>query len=212
MTLTVSTLLWDANSESHGFSRCYDETWVHKLYDGFNRNLTVRWRFVLFTDRHRPEISGDIKQELLRWDPPGYGSCIEPYRYGVPMLLVGLDTIIVGNCDPLANYCLSGTQLALPLDPNRLPGDDRCCNGVALIPAGHQCIYRNWQGENDMEYVRKQPHITIDELFPGYVVSYKCQVKKRWLGKARIVYFHGNEKPHELSHPWIEEHWRIDNG
>jgi hypothetical protein len=46
---------------------------------------------------------------------------------------------------------------------------------------------------------------------PGEVVSYKGQVKKHGLGDARIVYFHGHEKPPEAmcTRPgrWIKEHW-----
>jgi hypothetical protein len=49
----------------------------------------------------------------------------------------------------------------------------------------------------------------IDDLFPGQVVSYKGEVKKHGLTDAtRIVYFHGQDKPHELPHVgWIARHW-----
>lgn len=203
--LTVATLLWDANAHSMYFSRMYDESWAVKLYNGFARNLTVPWRFVLFTDRPR-DLPGEIKQEMLRSDEPGYGDCIEPYRYGCPMILCGLDTVVVGSCDHLAAYCLNHTKLALPRDPF---DNKRACNGVALIPAGHQHIYRNWpKGENDMVYLRKQEHDYIDDLFPGQVVSYKGYVKKNGIDGVKICYFHGQEKPHELDLPWLKEHWR----
>lgn len=204
--LTVATLLWDKNKHSAHFSKMYDESWVVKLYNGFERNLCVPWRFVLFTDRPRmlPET---IRQERIRAEVPDYTTCIEPFRYGVPMILCGLDTVVVGNCDHMANYCLTHDKLALPRDPN---DRTRSCNGVCLIPEGHQYIYRNHPaGENDMVWLRKQEHDYIDDLFPGQVVSYKGQVKKNGLGNARIVYFHGNSKPHELPDvDWIGTHWR----
>lgn len=202
--LTVATLLWDANKHSRHFSTMYDENWVIKLYSGFSRNLLVPWRFVLFTDRLR-DLPKDIKQEMLRTKEPDYGTCIEPFRFGCPMILCGLDTVVVGSCDHLASYCLNQKKIALPRDPYHR---ERCCNGVALIPEGHHYVYRNWRGENDMEYLRTQEHDYIDDLFPGQVVSYKVDVKKNGLGNARIVYFHGNEKPHELDEPWIKENWR----
>jgi hypothetical protein len=184
----------------------YDESWVIKLYNGFKRNLNVEWRFVLFTDRLREGLPGEISQEMIRAEIPDYGTCIEPFRYGVPMILCGLDTVIVGNCDHLASYCLTHTKLALPRDPF---DKTRSCNGVCLIPSGQQHIYRNWpKGENDMVWLRKQEHDYIDDLFPGQVVSYKGHVKKNGLDNARIVYFHGNEKPHELDVEWIAQHWR----
>lgn len=203
--ITIASLLWDANEHSQHFSKMYDESWVIKLYDGFARNLKVNWRFVLFTDRLR-KLPDGIWQERIRAEKPDYSTCIEPFRYGIPMILCGLDTVIVGNCDHLANYCLTHDRLALPRDPY---DKTRSCNGVALIPAGHQHIYRNHpKGENDMVWLRKQDHDYIDDLFPGQVVSYKGHVKKNGIGDARIVYFHGNEKPHELNDDWIKDNWR----
>ncbi len=122
------------------------------------------------------------------------------------MILCGLDTVVVGNIDHLADYCLNEKVLALPEDPNHR-GTGRVCNGVSLIPGGYQCIYRNWNGENDMAHLQNQRHILIDGLFPGAVVYYKCDVKRNGLGDARIVYFHGDQKPHEIDDPFIKEHW-----
>jgi len=201
--ITIATMLWDKNKHSQYFSTMYDETWVTKLYNGFARNLTVPWRFVLFTDRPRM-LPAHIKQDRIRMEEPDYSCLIEPFRYGCPMILVGLDTIVLGSVDHLASYCLTHDKLALPRDPF----DPKvACNGVALIPEGHQYVYRNWRGENDMIYLRTQEHDYIDDLFPGQVVSYKVHVKKNGLGNAKIVYFHGQEKPHELDEPWIKENW-----
>src|SRR6185312_8769524 len=114
------------------------------------------------------------------------------------------DTVVTGDVSHLANYCMTAKKIALPRDPYQ---PDISCNGVALIPAGQQHIYRNWRGENDMEWVRKHPHDLIDDLFPSQVVSYKAHVKKNGIGDARIVYFHGYEKPHEVKEHWINQHW-----
>ena len=125
------------------------------------------------------------------------------------MILVGLDTVIVGNIDHLATYCLEKDMIALPRDPYC---PERSCNGVALIPEGQHHVYRNWHGENDMEWLRQQKHAFIDDIFPGQVLSYKVDVKKKNNDQlpenARIVYFHGDYKPHELTDlPWIKQHW-----
>lgn len=203
--ITIASLLWDANESSYPFSRCYDESWVTQLYDGFARNLNIPWRFVLFTDRER-DLPKAILQERMKALKPGYADCIEPYRFGVPMILVGLDTVITGPLNHMAQYCLrNDVPIALPRDPNQM---EIACNGVALIPAGQQHVYRNWNGENDMAWMRKQKHAFIDDLFPGQVVSYKGTVKANGLRDARIVYFHGDEKPHQMTdEPWIRKHW-----
>lgn len=204
--LNIVTCLWDPNDTSFEFSRCYDDIWVEKLYRGVARNLTVPYRFVLFSDRLRLKLPFDIQQESLRVRPITYGSFTEPYKLGEPMILMGLDTVITGNIDHLANYCMTGDSIALPRDPY-MPS--RACNGVALVPKGKQDIWNRWCGENDMIWLRKQPHVFIDDLFPESVVSFKGSVRDRGLRDARIVYFHGIPKMQDLTDlPWVAEHWR----
>lgn len=202
--LHVCTLLWDANKHSYDFSRCYDETWVEKLYRGVARNLTIPFRFVCFTDRDR-KFGEPIEQERLKSNEPGYGNCIEPFRLGEPMILMGLDTVVIANIGHFAEYCLSAKMMALPRNPDN---PKQSCNGVCLVPEGHQHIALEWKGENDMQWMRRYANAFIDDMWPGHVVSYKRHVKKSGLGDARIVYFHGQEKPHEIDEPFVKEHWR----
>ena len=203
--ITVATLFWQANAASFDFSRGYDETWVEKLYRGFARNLTLPFRFVCFTDRPR-DFCEPIEQEPIR-GRLDYSACIEPYRLGEPMILVGLDTVVTGNCDHLAAYCLDAQRLAVPLDPY---APHQVCNGVALVPRGHEHIAALHDGQtNDMEWIRRFNPAVIDRLWPAQVASYKVHVAPRGLGDARIVYFHGHQKPQQLPHVgWIREHWR----
>lgn len=135
--ITVATLLWDANEYSRPFSRCYDETWVEKLCAGFTRHLTMPCRFVVFTDRERV-FSDGIVQMLLSSSKPHYGHCIEPFKLNEPMIVAGLDTIITGSIDHLANYCFKADRIALPRDPFQ---PHTVCNGVTLVPAGHRRIF-----------------------------------------------------------------------
>lgn len=202
--LTIATLLWDPNVKSKDFSQCYDESWVDKLYWGFHRNYSKEFRFVLFTDR--PRLLGNyVEQEAISVSKPDYSTCIEPYKLNEPMILVGLDTVITGDISPLADYCMTQKDIALPRDPYR---PNIACNGVALVPAGNARIAEEHNGENDMEWVRKFPHKFLDDEFPGMVKSYKGHVEKTGLRDARIVYFHGQKKPHQLQHlDWVKKHW-----
>lgn len=202
--LNVVSLLWDHNDQSQWFSRCYDEIWAVRLRDGFRRHLSIPHRFILFVD-HRRDLPKDIIQVLLTTAKPNWHHCIEPFRLGEPMILCGLDTVVTGDCDHLGHYCLRGATILLPRDPYH---PERACNGVCLVPVGFQSVWENWNGENDMEWMRKQPHSFIDDTYPGRVQSYKGHVKEKGLGNTRIVYFHGDEKPHQLTDvPWIQEHW-----
>ena len=204
MTLAIVTLLWDPTDKSESFSRCYDETWVERLYWGFERNLTQPFEFIVYTDRPR-QFTVPVMQVKLPRGKPDYGWCILPYMLGRPMILVGLDTIVTGNIDHLAEYCMTADRFACPRDPYH---PHQVCNGVALVPAGHQRIGLEWAGANDMVWVRKYDPLVIDDMFHEQIVSYKGHVKPKGLGDARIVYFHGLEKPHELQGlEWVRQHW-----
>lgn len=202
--LFVCSLLWEPNKHSHPFSKVYNEAWVEKLYDGFARNLSVPFRFRLFTDRFR-DYGRPIEQERLEHKPITYGSCIEPFKLNEPSIIVGLDTVIVRNIDNMAKYCLTGEAVAVPRDPNHA---DRVCNGVALVPGGNRQIYDAWKGENDMAFLRATKGLKLtDDLFPGQLISYKAHYRKNGLGDARIVYFHGQPKMDAIRDEEILRHW-----
>lgn len=204
--LVVSACLWDANEHSEAFSRAYDASWAHKLFNGFNRHLTVPHRSVLFTDRKRdlpPWIEQVIEPDL---GCNGYGDCVRPFKLNEPMIFAGLDTIIVGNCDKFARYCLEADRIALPKHPYQ----DYSINGVVFCPAGQRRIFDDWRGENDMEWMRTFPHNRIDELWPGRVRSWKAHVATQGPGNAKIIYFHGKQKPERLAenNAFVRDAWR----
>src|ERR1044072_5686847 len=158
--LHVCTCLWDTNEHSLPASREYDESWVEKLYWGFKRNLTRPFRFVCFTDRIRSFPDGIDQEPLLSAGPDGpiYGCFNEPYRLDAPMILVGLDTVIVGNLDRYADYCMKADRIALCRDPSP-KHKTRSINGVQFIPAGNSHVYDEWVADgakvNDMEWLRR---------------------------------------------------------
>jgi len=205
--LHVACCLWDANRHSAAFSRCYDEAWVEKLYRGFARNLTIPFRFVVFTDRSRRFAEPAIDQIRLMSREPDYGALTEPYRLNEPMILCGLDTVIVRNIDHMAQHCLTADRIALPRDPYQ---PARSINGVQLVPRGHRRVFDEWRGENDMVWLRRFDVDFIDDIWPGQVLSLKFhKVRDLGLQDARIVYMHGEPKAPSLTHlPWIKEHWR----
>lgn len=202
--LTVATLFWQPNEGSKTFSRCYDETWVEKLYRGFARNLTLPFRFVCYVDQGYV-FDEPVEQVRIKAKVPDYSTCIEPYRMGEPMILVGLDTLVIGNIDHLARSCLIRRDLGLPRDPYK---PAQACNGVALVPEGMAHIGTTHRGENDMEWVRGFPHSFLDDEFPGEIVSFKGSVERRGARNAKIIYFHGERKMHQLRSALIEQHWR----
>jgi hypothetical protein len=213
--LHIATCLWDANEKSSPASRCYDESWVEKLYRGFRCHLTIPFRFVCFTERART-FAEPIEQERFRSQCSDYGLFTEPYRLNQPMILVGLDTIVVANIDHLAQWCLTGDKIAAPRDPKsyRLKSDgypDQCINGVTLVPVGWRKVFDEWRGENDMVHLRRYPWEPIDDRWPGEVVSYKLRIRpdSERVRNAKIIYFHGQPKPCDLTQiEWVRENWK----
>lgn len=208
--LNVACCLWDANANSQSFSLCYDESWVEKLYRGFSRNLTGPFKFVVFTDRLRQFSEGNISQERLATIRPHYGCLIEPFKISEPTIICGLDTVIVRNLDHFAAYCLQEDRPAAVGHPSNKPKFG-FINPVVLKPSGWTHLYDEWRGENDMDYLKRRDFNDIGEMYPGQLLSLKLNKVTHGANlppDARIIYFHGRSKPHELQHvDWIKQHW-----
>lgn len=204
--ITFCSLLWTPNQHSHEFSQAYTEEWAVKLFNQFRRHCTIPYRCVLYTDRVR-DLPGNIIQ-VVQSDlgKNGYGDCIRPYEMNVPMVLVGLDTLIVRNIDKMVRWCLENPgKLALP----KHPFEAYSINGVQLWGGHNPAIFNDWRGENDMDWIREFPHERIDELWEGNVASYRAHVRPNGVGKARIIYMHGRMKFNELlKDPFVMGQWR----
>lgn len=204
--IVLSACLWKSNDKTEKFSDCFNSKWALKLFRMWHRNLTVPHRFILFTDELQklpPEIIQEVRPSLGK---NGYGDCVVPFKIEEPMIFTGLDTLIVGNCDKFARFCMEDNRMALPRHPN----ENFSINGVVLKPRGMTEIFHTWRGENDMDWMRKWPHVQIDDLWPERVVSYKKTARyPKLLLNARIIYFHGQPKPHQLGHiEIVRRHWR----
>lgn len=206
--ITIAACLWEPNRHSFDFSKCYDESWVEKLYRGFKRNLTVPFRFVCFTDKDR-EFKEPIIQERLEAAEPSYGCLIEPFKLNEPMIVCGLDMVVLRNIDHMARYCLEADKIALPMHP--LHEWRGFINPVVFVPAGHREVYDRWRGENDMKWLNTFDCVNTDKLWRNQIKSFKLHgLKLRGQAGANIVYFHGSKKPHELANRvhWIREAWQ----
>lgn len=204
--LHVACCLWSPNKNSYEFSLCYDETWVDKLYRGFKRNLTRPFRFICFTDRERKFCNG-VEQELLETDPPDYGCLIEPFKLNEPVIICGLDMVVLKNIDHMADYCLKPGRVAAPRHPSK--PENGVINPVIFAPAGHRRIYDEWNGENDMVWLNKQNPIHTDKMWRGQILSLKLHdVRRNGTQGAHIIYFHGVPKPHQMSDvAWVKQNW-----
>lgn len=181
------------------FSRCYTPDWVDRLYRGIARHYSLPFRMVCLVDQLR-EFREPIEQQLLSQPFAWRDVLLQAYAVDADRIaFMGLDTVIVGNVDELFTY---DGPLALPMDPYR---QGKACSGLVLCPSRQDIAAA--VAPNDMLALDSFPHEWLDDLYPGQVVSYKGHVQAHGLGDARIVYFHGEPKPHQLNEPWVKEQW-----
>ncbi len=204
--LCVACCLWRPNEHTLPKSLCYDETWVDKLYRGFRRNLTRPFRFVVMSDRDRGFCDG-VEVERLVTPTPDYGCLVEPFRIDGPLIICGLDMVVLDNLDHMADYCMTADEMALVRDPYN---PDQGINPIVLVPKKRSFVWDNWRCENDMEWLRQRPHLFMDDMWPGQALSLKAhEVRRKGTQGAKIVYMHGEPKADKLMHlDWVREHWR----
>ena len=196
--ITVATVYYESPNVPH-FSKCYTPEWVDKLYRGVLRHYNKPFRFVCLTDREYL-FTERIEQQKL-WTTNWPTACQQLYGIKADRLaLLGLDTIITGRLTEIFHY---KGPLAVPRDPYN---PEQPCNGVVLCPTRLDIAHS--PAQSDMRALDKYPKDWLDDLFPGMIKSYKVHVQPEGLGKARIVYFHGEPKPHVLEEDWIKENWK----
>jgi hypothetical protein len=197
----------------------YDAEYVRKLRDGVAKHLTIPHRFVCLSDVEVP-----CERIPMQHNWPGWWSKIEMFRPGVitgPTLYLDLDTIIVGNLDPV---------LKIPHDFSMLnirEKDLHIGNSGAMWfrkPQPH--VYERFvekpeywikyhvdNAEN--RYMGDQAFISdcfteipkLHHALPRFFLSYKydrCQ--HRVPPGCSVVCFGGHPRPHEAA-GWVRHAW-----
>jgi hypothetical protein len=224
--ITYVCVLFAGNDSVPHYSRVYDASWVDKLYRGVDRNTECDIDFVCLTDRWTDfDEYVNIRQLQLKDTPGSWASMCEAWRPGVAfnrICVLGLDTIITGPIDEIVD---TDCDIGLLHDPYS-PAQVSNCVGIYSRAACNR-LWQNWienQGKwktdalyngciSEMEFLRKAVGINgatmLDDVHPGQIVSYKAHVvdHPKALERARIVYFHGKPKPHQVEDEWIKQHW-----
>ena len=210
---TVACALFEGRDVPVYSRDIYDPEWVDKLFRGVKRNTTKPFRFVCMTDFPPLVFDEPIKTIKFKTFKDNWLCLMEAFRVtGDPVMMLGLDTIITGDLDEILDHRPKFAMLKDPYQPQRM------CNGVTMWQdrrdlydrivkegIGRDCYMGGHPSE--MLWLAKHGHPTdLADRFPGQIKSYKAEVKKGGIEDARIVYFHGREKPHEIDHP-VLRHW-----
>lgn len=213
--IVVSCVLFEGIDVKTNSAGVFTPEWVDRLYRGVRRHLTVPFRFVCYVDQEY-DFQEPIESRPLVLPHRNMLSLLEVFRETEhKTVFMGLDTIITGNIDFLAEF--DGFWM---LDD---PYFDRPCSGVmvfdpqpdiwAEIEKQHQDIatrdLNEWGMASDMAYLAHHHPRRLDGVAHG-VLSYKAHLMGAPynIKHTRIVYFHGEPKPHDLAGvSWVDEYW-----
>ncbi len=181
---------------------------VLALRKQIEKNTTVDYKFVCYSD----VLIGDSIP--LKRGYPGWWSCVELWRATGPSILLGLDTIILGNIDGLLKLSTEVEENEfLLLDSPFHAGE--FVNGIQVYNGDWSWLYENFNYEKESAIHRGDENYLINEIqkknakigsinkhFPG-IYNYKRQYKFKQFRDAKIIYFHGRPRP------WQTRLWRM---
>lgn len=188
------------------------EEYVRVLHDMVQRNLSVPFRFVCFTDA---PLDG-IECEAVPFGVTGWWAKLwmfERLRDESGLVLyLDLDTVVTGSLDEIAKY---GGRFAILRDFYRPDGYG---SGMMLWRGDHSSIWQYWADRGmpkprggDQEWIEQIMPVAdrIQDLWPGKVCSFKQHAQDWPPGGTAVVCFHGEPRPHNCFTPWVEAFWRI---
>lgn len=211
MTLVVATVNWRNYAGRGG-------EYVAKLYAGVARHLKTEWRGVCLTDDPASAPDG-IEAKALPEGLDGWWNKLALFRDGTfepgtRVLYFDLDTVIIGSLDDLASY--RGRFAAM----DDVGGGLGLASGIMAFEAGAcERIWSRWElsgrpghpkgDQGWVTFVERQAD-RLQRIYRDQLVSFKahCLVKGAPPEGARVVYFHGKPRPHQVDMPWINEAWR----
>lgn len=196
----------------------YTRKYVEILRDSLKRNLTLPYRFEVFTDVDMPG------RQRLGMNLPGWWSKLELFRLrGGPVLYLDLDTIVMGDLNPLLRAVAAMPEgefrMLTPFNPRRRELG-LWASGLMAWHGDFGFLLRGATEEQRLKYRLDQAFICdalaargvtvrpIDEFVEA--LSYKRHCKSGFPrgATAPIVCFHGKPGPEAAQAGWVHDHWR----
>jgi hypothetical protein len=197
----------------------YGPEYVRKLYAMVARQIKLgtEGRFVCFTDQ--PEDLGPhILTKPLPEGLEGWWCKLWLFRAalfpeGDRILYFDLDTVIVGDLDPIAAY---DGEFAILRDFYRPDGLQSAVMAWRSGFGAH--IWQRWVkayrpklAGGDQEWIERmmrehKPDI-LQDIYPGLFCSFKIHCHPFPPEGTSVVVFHGEPRPHNCEVPWVKAMW-----
>jgi len=201
---------------------------VLKSGGGYNASHVARLHAQL--KRHLPgydlvclsDVDVPCERIHLQYDWPGWWAkmCLFHPDIDDDILFFDLDTVIVRDISEFAQVCRTTllsdfhSEYALASGLMYLAQEDRdlVWRGFISDPGRH---IRRFSKAGDQGFLREFKHLRTaarwQNKFPGQVISYKSHIQlkggdRELPADARIVCFHGQPRPWQISAPWVTQH------
>jgi hypothetical protein len=199
---------------------------VNKLFRGVLRNKTLPINFICYTDNPKGVEceTRPFLEPLPHWwyiiglFNPAHGFIGKTVYFD-------LDTVILQNIDPILSFNANFSILRDFYRPEGLQTAFISWESewgsfvwerfkAQFKPKHYDRLLKFGGGTN--QFIEEavgtgKDIIRIQDEFPGMCISYKVHVRDKQqscdFDKARIVFFHGKPRPHEVTFDWLSENW-----
>lgn len=192
----------------------------------------------IVTDYPERKFPGDIETVPLIPGGQGWDYLMQMFRPEVvrqKALLVGLDTVFI---KPINEIWDREEGYIVPMDPFYGRSKGWIANAAVLVDAKHAAeVWDTWEHRDreidksyemqlfgrfcEMRWMQEftKPTAIWDEILPHRIISYKAALCQRKVmvppryappPEAKIIYFHGRPKQHELAGhgiDWFDRNW-----
>ena len=165
----------------------------------------------------------DVKVDGITCAPlsrsyPGKWSMAELFKLKGPVIVTGLDTIIVKSIDNLIDLAFTSAENDFWMIRS-FANRTKYASGIMVWNGDWSRLWSEYDAEYDSvrrRYKREQRYTTdqlaswgvsiraLNDVIPG-IYSYKHDCRRALPKDARIVLFHGNPRPHQVTRGWVSK-------
>jgi hypothetical protein len=194
----------------------YDATWVEKLKNSVERNLTIKHRFICLSDVDVP-----CERIPLIDHGAGFWAKIELFRpklFKGPVLYIDLDTVICGNIDDIVNSIKDQNFVMLKETDKNVTS-----SAVMWWQGDHSYLWDQYlEISSDVlkEKYSKMPRYGDQAFIEDYAAHTLLQqyIPETWVGWSSqreistdtklLIFRKVSQKPSTmLDHPLVQQHW-----